>query len=69
MPNKKSEALRVHPSDLKRKGWTYRAAAERLGVDFGHLRRVLNGERQSQRLLRAVAGLPVKTLPRKHSKP
>lgn len=60
MPISKSAALSAHPSILKEKGWTYRAAAERLGVDFGHLRRVLHGERQSNRLLKAVHALPVR---------
>jgi transcriptional regulator with XRE-family HTH domain len=44
--------------ELKLKGWSYRAAAPRLGVGFVHLSRVLNGQRESKRLLTAIEELP-----------
>ena len=44
---------------LKKKGWTYRTAAPQLGVGFVHLSRVLNGHRNSRRLLAAIASLPI----------
>jgi transcriptional regulator with XRE-family HTH domain len=44
--------------ELERKGWTYRAAASALGVTYQHLSDVLNGHRQSRRLLAALHALP-----------
>ena len=44
---------------LKARGWSNRRAAAELGVGFVHLSRVLNGHRQSKRLLDAIAALPV----------
>jgi len=43
---------------LREKGWSYRVGAKQLGVNFTHLHRVLTGERQSARLLRAIEDLP-----------
>jgi len=47
---------------LKKRGWSYRSAAETLGLSpkngFVHLCRVLNGERTSHRLLRAIQNIP-----------
>ena len=43
---------------LKKAGWTQRAAAAVLGVHRVHLTYVLNGQRKSERLLRAIAALP-----------
>ena len=42
---------------LKAKGHTLRSAAPLLGVHFGHLHKVLQGERHSQRLLTAISEL------------
>ena len=42
---------------LKKRGWTYRTAAPRLGVCFQHLSEVLNGHRQSKRLLEKIQQL------------
>jgi hypothetical protein len=39
---------------LKAKGWSYRRAAPVLGVHYVHLALVLNGKRQSARLLTAI---------------
>lgn len=45
---------------LKKKGWSHRTAARELGVSFEHLNRVLNGHRESNRLLIRVDRLPVR---------
>ncbi len=39
---------------LKRKGWSYRTVAPKLGVTFEHLCRVLNGQRTSRRLIERI---------------
>lgn len=43
--------------DLKANGWSYRRAAPVLGVTYQHLCEVLNGRRQSARLVRRVGRL------------
>lgn len=43
---------------LKMRGWSQRAAAPVLGVTPEHLNRVLQGHRESRRLLHAIAVLP-----------
>jgi len=47
---------------LKKRGWSYRNAAEVLGLSrkngFVHLCRVLNGQRVSHRLLRDIQNIP-----------
>ncbi len=43
---------------LKARGWSYRRAAPVLGVTYQHLCEVLNGHRQSERILRQIADLP-----------
>ncbi|MDD5349482.1 MAG: helix-turn-helix transcriptional regulator [Chthoniobacteraceae bacterium] len=43
---------------LKRRGWTQQAAADAIGVHRVHLTYVLNGQRNSRRLLAAIANLP-----------
>ena len=52
----------MNPTTTKRtfkaRGWTYRRAAPVLGVTYQHLCLVLNGRRESRRLLRAVSQLP-----------
>lgn len=45
-------------NNLRRKGWTIQAAAIRFDVTRQHLSLVLNGHRESRRLLAAIAGLP-----------
>jgi len=49
-----------HKSLLKSKGWSYRSAAPRLNVSYQHLSEVLNGKRQSRRLLAAIESLPLR---------
>lgn len=42
---------------LKAKGWSYRKAAPELGVTYQHLSEVLNGKRESRRILAAIQRL------------
>ena len=44
---------------LKAKGWTHETAADRVGVHRVYLTTVLNGHRNSRRLLAAIASLPI----------
>jgi hypothetical protein len=52
--------MKQHPDKVtfKEKGWSYRTAAPVLGVTYQYLCDVLNGRRQSTRLLRKVRSLP-----------
>jgi transcriptional regulator with XRE-family HTH domain len=43
---------------LKNRGWSYRAAAQVLGVTYQHLSYVLNGHRASRRVLEAIERIP-----------
>jgi hypothetical protein len=43
---------------LKSLGWSYRSAADELGVHYVHLAKVLTGRRESKRLLTAIDALP-----------
>lgn len=43
---------------LKQNHWSYRNVAPVLGVTFQHLCMVLNGHRESRRLLNRIAELP-----------
>jgi hypothetical protein len=45
---------------LKKRGWSYRAVAPVLGVTPYHLCQVLNGRRESRRLLQAISVLPAR---------
>lgn len=64
MPSSKSAAPVSDLAALTAKGWSLRAAADRLGVHNTHLLRVLNGERTSEKLRARAAALP-----RRHTKP
>lgn len=44
--------------ELKKKGWTYRRAALRLGRSYQHLSDVLNGHRLSKSLDAKINALP-----------
>jgi transcriptional regulator with XRE-family HTH domain len=44
---------------LKSRGWSYRRAAKKLKVSYQHLSEVLNGHRESRRLLVAISRLPI----------
>jgi len=50
--------VRAARKQLRTKGWSYRRAAPELGVHFVHLSQVLNGHRQSRRLISAISELP-----------
>ena len=45
---------------LRSKGWTHSAAAAELGVTYEHLNRVLNGHRESARLIARIESLPAR---------
>ena len=45
-------------ASLKSKGWSYRRVAPLLGVHFYHLNQVLNGKRESRRLMLKIDTLP-----------
>jgi hypothetical protein len=51
-------AVRAARKHFYAMGWSYRAAAQVLGVGYQHLAYVLNGHRESRRLLAAVRALP-----------
>ena len=53
-----SEEVKHAKETLALLGWSYRAAAPLLGVNFSHLAKVLTGRRESKRLLAAIAALP-----------
>jgi transcriptional regulator with XRE-family HTH domain len=42
---------------LKQLGWSYRAVAPVLGITYQHLSEVLNGHRDSRRILREIERL------------
>jgi hypothetical protein len=51
----------IHAKQIMRqRGWSYRAAAPRLGVCYQHLALVLTGRRESRRLLHAISKLPAR---------
>jgi lambda repressor-like predicted transcriptional regulator len=58
------EELEQAKALLKARGWSYRAAARALGCAYQHLSYVLNGHRESRRLLSAIAKLPRVEKPR-----
>lgn len=51
-------AVQAARNELRRKGWSQTAAAEVLGVTKFHLNYVLNGKRESRRILREISHLP-----------
>ena len=55
---KRSPAVQTARNTLRSKGWTQAAAANLLGVSAIHLCYVLNGRRDSRRLLDAIRRLP-----------
>lgn len=57
IPNR-PPAVQAARNDLRRKGWSHREAAARLGVSTYHLSLVLNGRRESRRILKAIEELP-----------
>lgn len=57
-PMKKKASNKAAKRTLKARGWTYRRAAPLLGVTYQHLCLVLNGQRESARLLRRISAIP-----------
>jgi transcriptional regulator with XRE-family HTH domain len=58
-----SRATRQAKAMLRARGWSYRRGAVALGVTYQHLSMVLNGHRESRRLLQAIAELPDSPVP------
>lgn len=56
----------THKRGLKARGWSYRAAAQELGVSYQHVCMVLNGQRRSNTLLVALAALPARHPAKRH---
>jgi hypothetical protein len=50
--------LRDAKQHLKDAGLSYRTAAPKLGITYQHLNLVLNGHRQSRRVLQQIMSLP-----------
>lgn len=60
MSSRKSKPLSYYREIMRERGWSYRTAALQLGVHFGHLHKVLTGERESLSLLQRIEGLAVR---------
>ena len=60
---KRPAAVQAARNALRTKGWTQAAAAAALGVTPIHLCYVLNGHRQSRRVLNAIRHLPPNPTP------
>lgn len=60
---KRPAAIQAARNTLRRKGWKQAEAAIHLGVSAVHLNYVLNGRRESKRLLRAIDRLPENNSP------
>jgi hypothetical protein len=57
-PAPKTSSVQAARNALRAKGWTQAAAAQVLGVTPIHLCYVLNGRRESRRVLTAIQHLP-----------
>lgn len=55
---KRKPEIQAARNHLRRKGWTQAAVAKQLGITPIHLCYVLNGRRESRRVLHAIAELP-----------
>lgn len=60
---KRPPAIQAARNTLRRKGWKQAEAARALGVSSVHLCYVLNGRRESKRLLAAINRLPENNVP------
>jgi len=63
---KKTDLLKAKRT-LRARGWSYRRAAEFLGCSYPHVSYVLNGQRQSRRLLARIAAMPESPVPHRQS--
>lgn len=54
--------------NLKQKGWSYRAAGLRIGKSYQWICQVLNGQKKSAPVLKALSALPPNE-PRRKTKP
>jgi len=61
-PNMETQEFKIDLTWLYDRGWTLNEAAFALDVNPGHLSRVLNGDRESRRLVNRVKALPKKKL-------
>lgn len=55
---KRKPEIQAARNNLRKKGWTQAECAKRLGISAIHLCYVLNGRRESRRVLHAIADLP-----------
>jgi hypothetical protein len=60
---KRSPSVQAARNALRSKGWTQAAAAQVLGITPIHLCYVLNGRRESRRVLTAIQHLPTNPNP------
>ena len=58
MPTNKTFPATTAGESLRKKGYSLRTAAPLLGVHFGHLHQVIQGRRESRRLIAAIEKLP-----------
>jgi len=56
--NPVNQTLAAAKVTLKRKGWTYRAAAKHLGYSYTHFAYVMTGRRSSRVFMQRLAALP-----------
>lgn len=59
----KPPSVQAARNALRAKGWTQAAAAQELGITPIHLCYVLNGRRESRRVLTAIQALPANPNP------
>jgi transcriptional regulator with XRE-family HTH domain len=55
---KRSPEIQAARNTLRGRGWTIASVARHLGITREHLSLVLNGRRQSRRILSAIQELP-----------
>lgn len=53
----RSPEIQAARNQLRRKGWSHETAASQLGVTRVHLTLVLNGRRESRRILKGIQEL------------
>lgn len=58
LTNQRPPVLTSLKTELKRKGWTYKAINEELKVSVRHISLVLNGKRKSSPLIERLRALP-----------